>query len=422
MRYLLIFIFALMTGASAFAFSISQQRNYVVRWANPKVPIEVGDPGCKDIADGSDLAAIRAAMKEWTDIDCSNLELNDVGTTSSTSNVITDNSTDGRNVLVWINDNQWEFGQYVLGVTAPVYDGYGRIYEADTIFNGYLQRWTTLGSRGQNMGRRIDVNSVALHELGHFFGLQHVLNSTNTSDPETMQPAVDQFFRTRILTPDDQAGACFLYPQGGPHKCTNIDDCPMVVNQNNQGEEYYTGQLACGSDGTCAGLQALPQGTIAIGEKCTSDLECKNGLFCQSTSVQKFCTQSCDPNNASSCPATFSCLGYQNSSGGACVPSTWLSNHPSPNPSPPPSPPTTPSTPTAPTTPTTGGGKTAPVDNNPTCACDVTWKCDGNCKCDLECRKRGCDSSPISPTEHLPELAILGICFVLRRRLKIAFV
>jgi hypothetical protein len=54
---------------------------------------------------------------------------------------------------------------------------------------------------------RIDVETVALHELGHLLGLNH-----STSSGSIMFPSVSMGVTKRLLSPDDIAGARSLYP------------------------------------------------------------------------------------------------------------------------------------------------------------------------------------------------------------------
>jgi hypothetical protein len=52
-----------------------------------------------------------------------------------------------------------------------------------------------------------DIQTVALHELGHILGLQH-----STVPGSVMFPSVDDNVTNRVLTPDDRAGIGALYP------------------------------------------------------------------------------------------------------------------------------------------------------------------------------------------------------------------
>jgi hypothetical protein len=124
----------------------------------------------------------------------------------------------------------------------------GEILDTDVEFNavhyswGDLQRYPELTD-----GRTADFQYALTHELGHVIGLDHncyapadgqTRRLDNAGAPEvdcygnpelpasvanaTMYPSVDlSDNRRRILSPDDQLGACAIYPHAS-------DSCPMV--------------------------------------------------------------------------------------------------------------------------------------------------------------------------------------------------
>lgn len=112
----------------------------------------------------------------------------------------------------------------VLGATSFLIDAStGAILESDVFFNTRFD-WSTApdGQPG-----RVDLESVALHEIGHLFGLGHsaigetellpgggrrVLGSGAVMFPIAMTPGA---IADRVLQPDDLAGISDLYPPGG---------------------------------------------------------------------------------------------------------------------------------------------------------------------------------------------------------------
>ncbi|MCK6479827.1 MAG: matrixin family metalloprotease [Planctomycetes bacterium] len=78
------------------------------------------------------------------------------------------------------------------------------IVERDVAFNGSIA-WGTSGS-----GPHPDVETVALHELGHVLGLLH-----EDAVPAVMNSGGDPSVVRRALLDDDRAGVVFLYPAGG---------------------------------------------------------------------------------------------------------------------------------------------------------------------------------------------------------------
>jgi hypothetical protein len=83
------------------------------------------------------------------------------------------------------------------------------IVERDVAFNGSgAVSWSTAG--GTNGGGPADVETVALHELGHVLGLLH-----EDSVPAVMKSGGDPSIVRRTLLADDEDGVRFLYPAGG---------------------------------------------------------------------------------------------------------------------------------------------------------------------------------------------------------------
>ena len=131
-------------------------------------------------------AALKAAMKSWTDVANANHQLNYAGTTAAGF------TTDGRNTLLWASGNGCTGS--CLAITALVLQ-YGQvIVETDISFNSSYT-WNTNGAD-------YDVQAVATHELGHSLGIHHT-EVTSSTHP-TMYAS---YFGTagRSLEADDQA-------------------------------------------------------------------------------------------------------------------------------------------------------------------------------------------------------------------------
>lgn len=104
----------------------------------------------------------------------------------------------------------------------------GQIVESDIFFNSALP-WFTGAQSGTG---RFDLESVALHEVGHFVGLGHsalgetemqpggrrrVLGSGAVMFPIALGPSI---IHDRELQPDDVAGVSDLYPAAGFREAT----------------------------------------------------------------------------------------------------------------------------------------------------------------------------------------------------------
>jgi Matrixin len=108
----------------------------------------------------------------------------------------------------------------VLGATSFLLDAAtGEVIEADVFFNTRFN-WST-ATNGES--GRVDLESVALHEIGHLLGLGHsalgetemvgagrrVIATGAVMFPIAMSPGV---VSDRLLQPDDMAGISDLYP------------------------------------------------------------------------------------------------------------------------------------------------------------------------------------------------------------------
>ena len=310
-RICLIAALILSTGASAF--SIRQTPlGFTTRWSNPTIGFYVNPAGSDDISNGSDLAAVMQSFADWEAITCSKLAFNDLGDTFTSSVIANGASPNGQNEVIWIEDASWSFGKFVLGVTTPITYQSGDIVEADIAFNGYQQQWSTNGQWGSS-----DVKSVAIHEIGHAFGMQHNLQGNSLQEPPTMSPAADPYGKSATLETDDKLGACFLYPSGNKYECNGDAQCPYVVDNAQNGEEFYAAKLICNIN-QCAYTDG--SGTQkGIGEACTTQNDCTPPLFCQPLSTgEAYCSQYCIP-EASTCPNGFECYPYADGDGGACL-------------------------------------------------------------------------------------------------------
>ena len=360
----LLFAAALLVPSTLWAFSVGVPQtgsHNFLHWTQTSVGYYTHPAGAPGTTPAVTTAQLQLGFQGWMDVACGNLQfvLNhhcsggsctyDSGVSRSSDadcpsaknlNVTPVGSTNSRNELVYINTSAWTFGAYVLGVTSPSFDPTsGKIYEADIAFNGYYYNWVAnfadAGPWSQTptptAKTKMHILSVAIHEEGHFFGAQHVLNYAQT-DPPTMAPEVDPNGATATLNADDQKIICFLNPKT-PYTCASDADCPYINGTDASGQEYYAAKMSCDTGTkTCSwtATSTTPTGG-KLGSVCSLDTDCASPLFCQPVDTTSYCSQTCQT-AASTCGTGFTCIGYQNGNGqGACVPSTGGTTGPTAN-------------------------------------------------------------------------------------------
>lgn len=250
---------------------------------NGPIDYSLSEVGSEDIDDGSDLEAVRNAFRSWSCVPGSRIRF--LETTAAGPAAL--NTGDGINSVLWDETGaSMAVGPGTLGVTISG-PGMGTIDEADIVFNGIDYTWGTDSVQGA-----VDVESVAIHESGHFLGLGH--------------PCTDQA-ETDCLGPD-QAVMTPALPDGAVIRTPFEDDVNGVLELYPQAED---------DESTC-------DGPFRQGEPCACNDECVAGLRCTQAEGQEFpvCTPNCG-SSAAACPTGFSCvLAAREGEGdaeGACV-------------------------------------------------------------------------------------------------------
>lgn len=183
---------ALVAGIASAAFGYETDR----RWPGSSLPVpyEINPAG----APSGFSDAVRRANGSWslvTTTDGFGFAYN--GQTSRTTADV--GVRDGRNDWVW-NASGAGLDDQTLAVTYSIIDSRGNVLESDTEFNG-SQPWATDGSR-----RGYDIESVAVHEAGHWLRLIH-----SDVPGSVMSPALAAGELTRNLHQDDIDGIRSLY-------------------------------------------------------------------------------------------------------------------------------------------------------------------------------------------------------------------
>ena len=231
------------------------------------IPFVLEPNGVDDVTDGSDLDAVRDAFRAWSCVEGVSVRFEEQ---PGPGPAVADLS-DGKNTLYWDETGRDGLGPGTLGVTLGDANPGSKRKNADIIFNGKDSTWST-----DDGPSNVDVTSIALHEIGHFIGLDHPCdgaapNETNCNggDRTVMTPVWDNSIE-RQPKPDDEQGVRFLYPK------------------------------AAGDTSGCLG-------PFRKGEKCTCDGDCADGLVCSAVGdAQKVCAAPCAADNAD-CGGGFVC-------------------------------------------------------------------------------------------------------------------
>jgi len=305
--------FAAPTSARAFSVLVTDWGK-IVRYTDPALTYKMGTYIPSSLGQAG-LAAIEAGFAPWTQPSCTTLTFTKIGTTTVTSVLPTGADPNGVNEVIYSQSGSWPHGSYVLGVTVPLYSMDGRIIESDIAFNPTTP-WTL--STGGGWGS-MNLQGVSTHEIGHFFGLQHVLDyyGWGGADMPTMVPSTDDGVEEITLSTDDQLATCFLYP-AQPYTCTQAAQCPNILDVKSSGDEYYKAKFTC-TGGSCKS-DLVKVGTKNYGDQCPNMWDCVEPYFCQPMTTGAICSQECKP-SAPTCPNGDVCVGYQDTPDlGVCLP------------------------------------------------------------------------------------------------------
>lgn len=241
-----------------------------VKWPDAPIRYFVNERDIAGVTAADFRAAIGRAAATWQAVPGARLRFEEQGFTTAAPVGL-----DGRNTLGFQDRPDLD---RVLGSTSLLLDAStGALVEADIFFNTRFQ-WSVAP---QGEAGRVDVESVVLHELGHFIGLGHsaigetegaagggrrVLGSGAVMFPIALTPGSTA---DRVLQGDDEAGAQDLYGDGSRTTSGSITGRVTKAGRGVYGAHVVafnleTGRLVGGftlsSDGAfvIAGLDAGP--------------------------------------------------------------------------------------------------------------------------------------------------------------------
>jgi hypothetical protein len=191
-------------------------KQYTLKWTTTPVRYFVTDAGVPGVTSSQFQSAVASAFQTWESVPTASITYQFGGFTRSLPG-----EDDGRSTLGFLNEPELD---RVLASTSYLVDGEsGELLEADIFFNSAFQ-WSVApaGERG-----RWDLQSIALHEIGHLSGLGHsAIGETEIASGgarRVLSTGAVMFpialgsgdISGRSLQPDDIAGISDLYPDDG---------------------------------------------------------------------------------------------------------------------------------------------------------------------------------------------------------------
>jgi hypothetical protein len=176
---------------------------------------------------------------------------------ANTSNNYTETGNDNQNVYGWVIDSMLPAGR----TRARYLPSTGYFTEIDAYFNQHSRyQWSTNPS-----GTQLDIQSVAVHELGHWLGLDdEIIQVSGITCPASLTCPTNVMWNSyvsgttrRVLTNDDRFGAQSIYP---------VSRSNTTISTNMTKWERWSGNITLTNDPhiTCGVTVVMTGGTLII--------------------------------------------------------------------------------------------------------------------------------------------------------------
>ena len=199
-------------GYSHFGTGVGTAR---LHWATMPIRWFATDRSVPGVSSTEFRTAVERAFKTWTDVPTASMQFVFGGTTA-----LEPDQDDDLSVLGF--QNHPEMDRVLAATSFDFNDDTGELIEADIFFNSFFEWSTAVGGDAA----RFDLESVAVHEIGHLLGLGHSAIGETELRPEGGRRVLGSgavmfpisigrgAIADRVLQPDDIAGISDLYPEG----------------------------------------------------------------------------------------------------------------------------------------------------------------------------------------------------------------
>ncbi len=202
-----------------------------IKWPDSVVPFRVNPGGNNDF-----LQAVRNAAGTWNGVSGKDFELTYEGTTSAT-----DYQTNSVNEIVWGTiDSSTTIGQ------ASIKYSNNTIVECDIKFNTRFQ-WS---SSATTPSGSMDVETIALHELGHWLNLRDLYGNLPgyASDAEKVMYGYASYGQQkRNLHADDIAGIRYIYPSSAVIPDLSVSPASRSVDRDSGSTSFEVSNTGSGT-------------------------------------------------------------------------------------------------------------------------------------------------------------------------------
>ena len=189
-------------------------RRVFLRWTQPTIRYSINTRSVPGVTTAQLQSVMARAFGRWQDVGTAAIGFQFNSVTSAEPL-----DFDGLNTIGFLDEPELEG---VLGLTLSTFDTVtGEVVEADIFFNS-IETWS-VADGGQT--DRFDLESVAVHEAGHFLGLDHsALGYFEEQDGDVRLAGAEAIMfpfafdpgniALRDLRADDIAGVSAIYPDG----------------------------------------------------------------------------------------------------------------------------------------------------------------------------------------------------------------